>query len=175
MRSAKISVMGLLLLVTACDAGKKLESNPARIACPSRVSESTRLDQGIYKSGVFTSSEKILYQTGLDQRMPGDTVDPAFSEEHIDEWDLTPEGAVAVWDYDPGKHNGMYLRCDYFPIGKYDGREGGYQKVDGRVTLRLPLPDPPGLKCTFTRNSKNVKYSASCDLDYAAPAKLKED
>lgn len=158
-----------LLLLAACNAEKRINILPSQISCPTQLSESSELKPGSIKYGMLNKSEKILLRVGLVTGGPSDTIDPSFDEEHIDEWENTPEGARAIWEYPRGRHDGMNLRCDYWPKGKYDGRGGGYQKVDGRVTLLLPLPDSANFKCTFIRNAEKLKFSATCDLEYSAP------
>lgn len=154
----------LFLMLVACDAKSKSEGLPTRISCPERMSDTTHLKPGAIKLGILTPAEKILQRVGLVEGLPSDTLNPIFSDEIIEEWEDTQEGARAIEEYYPGKHDGLHLRCDYWPKGKYDGRAGGYQKADGRVTLMLPLPDPPGLNCTFIRNPDEYRFHAACEL-----------
>jgi hypothetical protein len=152
-----------LLLLTACRAEKNPDNVRNPVACPSEVTEKSRFKPEVQKYGIFLG-DKILYAATLVTGGPSDTIHPAYAEDPPDEWEDSPEGARAVVEYDPGTHDGMNLLCDYFPKGKYDGRAGGFQKPDGRVTLLLPLPDPAGLKCTFIRNPDKDKFSGKCEL-----------
>lgn len=159
-----------LLTANACKAEKKNILNPDRISCPSNISDSSRLGRGDFKIGILTRAEKFLFATGLVDALPEDTVAPVFSEEHIDEWDVTSEGAVATWEYNPGQHDGKYLSCQYRPKEGYDWKGAAFQKANGPVIILIPIPDPPGVRCKFIRDPEKWKYSATCELNYSTPA-----
>lgn len=154
-------ILGILTM--ACSGETEVRKKPASLSCPDHVSESTVMKPGYLKYGQLKGL-KILYETILVTGGLIDTVNWYWAEDPIDEWDATPEGDRSVANYEGVNHDGMSLRCDYFPKGKYDGRSGGYTKADGRVTLLIPIPDSADVVCTFIRNPEELKFSANCIL-----------
>lgn len=164
-------ILAILVCLSACNAQKQSGNRESAISCPSTVSKPFELKAG-WKAFGIPAGSKILYHSTLVTGGPSDTVNPEFDEEHIDEWENTPDGFRANLDFFPGKHDGLNLRCDYFPSGLYDGRmDGTYQKTDGAVTLLLPLPDKAGLNCVFLRNPEKKKFEATCSLAFPTSGK----
>lgn len=165
----------VFLLIAGCSSEKKSNGPPSFLECPSLVSDTSTLNPEILKLGRLTQTDKILYHVGLNWGRPAtsDTLEPDFDDEHVDEWESTPDGEMAIWEYERGRHNGMELRCDYFPKDKYSGLGEGYEKSDGPITLLIPIPDSANFNCKFVRNPSKYKFSAACDLTYTIPPKTK--